>query len=148
MNREDFRFRLDDAVNSLVKFTQNYCHNNFAKSYIYKLEPSEKYYHVNMDEFAKKVLDAMLNIDKTLTQEQLLDLLYIDDKIPNWINIQICESLPERTVIQVTATREWRAYKQAINDSDKWEIFHKLVALPPGYNQDAFDINWQVKNND
>ncbi len=146
MSREAFQQHLNRSIESLIKFTGEYCHNILAENYKFVIEPSGTDYHRGMDEFAKRNLDTMLRFkNKRLSEEELMDLLYIDGSIPNWINISVYKSNKELTLIHILATREWRPYHKAEADFPKMEIFHSQVSLPSEYDKISgkFDVNWK-----
>jgi hypothetical protein len=108
------------------------------------VEPSGLEYHIDMSDFEKANLDRIIAAKgKKLFKEQVLSLLYVDDKIPNWINISVDESRRGKTVVRVLATRKWRPFAEAVRDYPDREIFHCVVPVPLGVDPEVgkYDVN-------
>ncbi|MFP9113978.1 hypothetical protein ACLI1A_08540 [Flavobacterium sp. RHBU_3] len=152
--KESFIKHLDDSLLLLVDFTGRYCYNTISTTFMFIIEPSGYDYHSGMHEFEKQNFDRILLYDKKqITKDALVDLLHIDEHIPNWINICIDQSTSKKTVIRVLAAREWRTFKDALEDYPTREIFHSTVSIPTGVEIDSgnfkkYDVNLFRKQRD
>ena len=107
-----------------------------------------------MDVFAKANLYKIkLAYGKKITKAEVVDLLYADDEIPNWINISIDQSYKRKTIVHVVATREWRLFSEALAHHPQTELFHCVVPVPAGIDPNAtdfkkYDVNLYRKQQD
>jgi hypothetical protein len=153
MDASKFRQHLDNSLKLLLDIATQNCYNNVAENFKFIIEPSGREFHDALNDFEKKNL-IILNryADKLLTIDQVVELLYHDNKVPLWINTTIYESKKELTVIHLLCSRRLRHDNELFYGAVKYPPFNVLVQLPPdSLRKDSngkFDINWKKELDD
>lgn len=143
-NKMEFLNHFEESLNSLFDFTKSQCYNTFSDNVGFIIEPSGWEYHNGMCDSEKTNLDRIIAVKaKKLSKDIVVDFLYVDNKIPDWINISIDESRSCKTVIRVLVSRKWRLFAEALQDYPEREIFHCVIPVPRGVDPEAgkYDVN-------
>ena len=153
MNISLFKEHLDNSLKLLVDITRQHCYNNISDNFKFLIQPSRSDFHNGLNDYEKNNL-VRLNkfLDKHLSIEQVIDLLYHDNKVPLWINTTVYESKNDLTVIHLFCSRRLRSDKELFHKAVKFPPFNVLVPIPPDpLRKDIdgkFDINWKKKLDD
>lgn len=156
MDRNKFEKHLDNSTDFLFEFTEHYCFNELSKNCKYLITPSGPNPHDGLNEREVGFLKTINKYkDKLLSPEQVINILWQDNTVPLWINMDICESKPHLTIIRLLCSRRYREDKYLLYGIDKYAPFHPLLSIPPGYiplewNEKIvkFDVNWQKQRDD
>jgi hypothetical protein len=144
MRKEELRENFEGAIDSLIKLTEELCSNTFSGNYRYVVKP-------NQDSLGSHLTDAEVSFhkrlltfkNKPLKKSETLDLLWVDDTVPVWINISVVNSTDSLTTIELMTSRRLRGKNGLNHVADQYPPFHPQVHLPPDYkNGEKFDINW------
>ena len=153
MDASKFRQHLDNSLKLLLDIARQYCYNDFSETFKFIIQPSGTDFHDGLNDFEKRKL-TILNryADKILTFDQVIDLLYHDNKVPLWINTTVYESKKGLTVIHLLCSRRLRHDNELFYGAVKYPPFNVLVQLPPdSLRKDIngkFDINWKKELDD
>lgn len=153
MNISLFKEHLDNSLKLLVDITRQHCYNNISENFKFLIQPSGSDFHDGLNDYEKNNL-VHLNkfLDKHLSIDQAIDLLYHDNKVPLWINTTVYESKNDLTVIHLFCSRRLRNDEELFYKAVKYPPFNVLVPIPPDpLRKDIdgkFDINWKKKLDD
>jgi hypothetical protein len=122
-----------------------YCTNTLARNCQFLVGTATPDAHKGMDLLEVGQLVRLNNHNgKYLTAQQVVDLLWVKDKVPLYINMEVHESRPNLTLVYLLCSRRLRSEEHLYHQIDTYPPFHILVPLPPGYQKGAkFDINFQ-----
>lgn len=148
MDKSTFKQRLENSLELLLDITSQYCYNEFSHNYKFLVEPSGRDFHDGLNDYEKKNLLILNRLqDRLLTAEQVIDLLYHDNKVPLWINTTVYESKKNLTVFHLFCSRRLRHNDDLFHQAVKYPPFNVFVPLPPDPLRkeigDKFDINWK-----
>lgn len=150
MDALNFKSHLDNSIQLLLELTQEYCYNDLSENFSFLIEPSGRDFHNGLTTFEKEHLITLNRFaNRLLTSDEVLGLLYCDNKVPLWINMTIYESRKNKTVIHLFCSRRLRHDNELFYKAVKYPPFNVLVPLPPDpLRKDIdgkFDINWKKK---
>lgn len=153
MDISTFRNHFDNALKLLLDITREHCYNDISDDFKFIIQPSGTDFHNGLNEYEKKNLTVLnRHKDKLLTAEQVITLLYHDDKVPLWINTTVYESKNDLTVIHLFCSRRLRHNNELFHRAVKYPPFNILVPLPPDSLRKEingkFDINWKKQLDD
>ena len=154
MNKEKFAENLNRATELVIDFTKTLCYNNFSSTYKYIITPNSTTIDKDDKHLNESEILFLSNLNKNksnlLSQEQVVDLLNQENTVPIWINISVCQSRTDLTVIDLLCSRRLREEKELMNPGIP--PFHLQVATPnnfSGIEKDGkFDVNWRQHYND
>jgi hypothetical protein len=153
MNISLFKENLDKSLKLLVDITSQNCYNNISENFKFIIQPSGQDFHNGLNDYEKNNL-VHLNkfLEKHLTLDQAISLLYHDNKVPLWINTTVYECKSDLTIIHLFCSRRLRSDEDLFYQAVKYPPFNVLVPLPPDpLRKDIdgkFDINWKKKLDD
>ncbi len=100
MTKIEFQFHLAGASILAYRFAKNYLTNNLPIKFKYNVvlngssdDPGLKQFDVYPDDNGI--------IKNSLTEAEVVDLLFRKDKVPVWIDINVCESNKEETIFNL-----------------------------------------------
>ncbi|MFL9483855.1 hypothetical protein ACI6Q2_13845 [Chitinophagaceae bacterium LWZ2-11] len=148
-----FRQRLDNSLKLLLNITRQYCYNDISDNFKFIIEPSGTDFHHDLNDYEKKNLTILNQLgDSLLSVEQIIDLLYHNNKVPLWINTTVYESKKDLTVIHLLCSRRLRHDNELFHQAVKYPPFNILVPIPPDPLRKEingkFDINWKKQLDD
>lgn len=151
MNKVKFRHHLNEATKLLFELTKTLCYNNLKDDCRYIITPNSRTVDEHLNEKEIVILKTWNQYEgKLLTAEQMIDLLYHDNKVPVWINMTIDEARPDITVIDLLCSRRLRDETELMHPGVP--PFHIQVAVPPDNLKievdGRFDINWKKKHDE
>ncbi|QHV95659.1 hypothetical protein [Spirosoma endbachense] len=149
MDASLFEQRLEQALNKLLSLTASFCTNDLSQQILFWVEPSGWEAHEGLNEVeAERVGLLCEGVGKSLTKNELLQLLWHEGKVPLWINMSVRKATPTFTFCHLLCSRRLRAEAELYHQSDPYLPFHIVVPLPATYggsSEERFDINWQVQ---
>ena len=153
MEKEKFKQHFALATKYLISFTQEYCYNNFADSKKFIISPSSRAIDSHLSEKEIQHLKTINQFEnELLTEGQVIDLLYQGNKVPLWINIEVYNSKPDLTVINLLCSRRFRDDSELNYRVDNYPPFHPLIPMPPDQLKievnGKFDVNWKKQLDD
>jgi len=153
MDTSTFRQHLDNSLKLLLDITRQHCYNDISEDFKFIIQPSGTDFHDGLNDYEKKNLTILNQFgNRLLTAEQVIDLLYHDNKVPLWINATIYESKKDLTVIHLFCSRRLRHDNDLFHQAVKYPPFNVLVPLPPDPLRKEingkFDINWKKQLDD
>ena len=90
-----------------------------------------------------------------LTEEQVLELLWRDGAVPEWINLTVSEEDEDYTLIEVDCCGRFTANEQLLyHEREGYPPFHVLgPSLPPSHSlesnsKERFSLHWHMKLGD
>ncbi len=147
MTKEKFNPNLNGAIDSLIGLTRTLCSNSFSFQYRFVIRTNIEAVDSHLDH--EEVLfhnQVMSYKDKFLTDKEVIDLLWTNDKVPLWINASVLQSSKAWTTIELVTSRRLRSENELNKVADQFPPFHIQVPLPPGQvTGEKFDINWRTK---
>lgn len=148
MDTPKFIQHFDNSLKLLLDITRRHCYNDISETSKFVVKPSGTDFQDGHNESDKKYLTNLnRNIDKLLTFDQTIDLLYYDNKVSSWINMEVYEAKKNLTIVHLLCSRRLRHDTELNYKADKFPPFHVLVPLPPDFLRKdidgKFDINWQ-----
>src|SRR5688572_12600198 len=147
MTKDKFRNNLNFAVDALMALTKKLCSNSFSSTYRFIVRPNSVAVdsHLNEEEiiFHNQIMSYK---DKHITNNEVIDLLWTNRKVPLWINTCVLESNDTWTTIELLTSRRLRTEDELNKVVDQFPPFHIQVPLPPNRVDEAkFDINWRAR---
>ncbi|MBV6621533.1 MAG: hypothetical protein KI793_01035 [Rivularia sp. (in: Bacteria)] len=123
-SKSNFVNSLIQAANSAVEFTQKYVTNNLPKKIKYKV-----YLNCSYDEHAMREGEVRITRDweneiyEFKTSQEVVNLIWIEGKIPEWINVKVESENGESTTVAFICCGRF--------SSNPRHIYHILQGLPP-----------------
>ena len=149
MNESLFEQRLQQALNKLLTLTESYCSNNLSQQVLFLVEPSGWEAHEGLNEVEEERVGLLCDwAGKSLTKNEVLQLLWHEDKVPLWINMSVRKATHTFTFCHLLCSRRLCTDADLNHQSDPYPPFHIIVPLPATYGGtlgERFDINWQVQ---
>lgn len=137
-------FRL--LLTHLDDLTRQLCVNKLSTNYKFILEPSDRSTSNHLTTEEKEYLKTWNGLlDKQLTFDQVVDLLFKDGKTPKWADCNIYYSTTDLTVVKIFFSRQFRDEKEIYYLERGTGPFKAVVATPYDYTDkgDKFDVNWK-----
>lgn len=143
MNKEKLLTNFEGALTILAELTQEFCLNNLSTNHKYIIRSNQESFsnHLTSNEisFHKYILTLK---NKPLEKNEVIDLLWTDNKVPLWINLSVIKSTDNLTTIELLTSRRLRSEIDLNHMANKFPPFHPVVPLPPAYKEgEKFDIN-------
>jgi hypothetical protein len=147
MDKYELLNRLNEATQVVLAFTEKYTTNTYSDNFKYLIVPNDRASSEHLNDRELELLQVINDLEnKELSIDQCIDILWDDNKVPLWINMDVFESNLTSTVIMLTTSRRFR------NDEDlsknQYAPFHLGVPIPPNHElseNNKFDINWRRK---
>lgn len=130
----------------LYDLTRQSCVNELSTNDKFILEPSDRstgnHLTTEENEYLKTWNELL---DKQLTFDQVVDLLFKDGKAPKWADCNVYYSTADLTIVKIFFSRQFRDEKEVYYLERGTGPFKAVVATPYDYmdNGDKFDVNWQ-----
>ena len=145
MTKDTFRNNFKGAVHSLIRLTESLCLNTLSLNYRFKVRPNARNtaLHLGREEvvFHNRVL---MHDERYLNEDEVVDVLWTNNKVPLWINTSVSESSNEWTTIDLMTSRRLRTEAELNRISNQFPPFHILVPMPPNWVDGVkFDVNWR-----
>lgn len=144
MTKEKFADKFLRAIDALVEHTKTLCFNDFSVQYQFKIRPSVtavSHSDDNERTHHNKITSCQ---DRHLTFDEVVELLWVDNKVPLWINMSVTESTKDWTTIELLTSRRFVTEEELNHAVDQYPPFHTHVPLPVDYESGVkFDINWR-----
>lgn len=153
MNKETFQDHLMRAANLAVDFAQNYVLNELPNQRKFLVHPNQSFdgnpLCADEETYPNDSQTDEQPISFT-TAEAVVDYLWRNTKIPEWIDISVGGEDGEHTYLQLLCCGRFTATEELLyhRDGGVPPFAIKSPALPPGFDQsDAqkFDVNWLEK---
>ena len=146
MTKDKFRHNLSSAIASLMHLTGSLCSNSFSSNYRFIMRPNALTLDPHLDQeeitFHKKIMTYR---DKHVSDNEVVDLLWVNNKVPLWINTSVLESSDTWTTIELVTSRRLRAEEQLNEIVDQFPPFHVQIPLPSDRVEGVkFDVNWRT----
>ena len=97
MTRDKFSDNLSGAIASLMDLTESLCSNSFSSNYRFTVRPNSMTVDAHLDQneiaFHNKIMTYK---DKHISDNEVVDLLWANNKVPLWINISVLNSSDTR----------------------------------------------------
>lgn len=144
MNRQQFEFNIEHATNVTCSFARQQSYSYIPANCRYIIKSNL----VESESLNQTPLSRVLKVDnKTLTKDEVVDLLFRDTKLPQWIDMSVYSASKRVTIIELLVSENWvtdeRLYSSSIMP------FRTKFALP---NHSRYfdknkkvDINWRLK---
>jgi hypothetical protein len=156
MDKEIFQERLLSAADLAVKFARNYVWNELPEKRVFLVHPNQSFdgNPLNGDEVTYPS-DTQADDQPIIfaTAEAVVDYLWRDDKVPEWIDISVGGEDGNHTHLQLLCCGRFTATEELLyhRSGDIPPFSIKSPVLPPGYDDTSgadsqkFDANWQEK---
>jgi len=150
MEKSLFNRHFTSAIEFTIEFTQRYCYNYISDNHGFIIIPSSKMMASEMEPDEVRILRSLVKSQgKIFSKEEVIELLYHDNKVPLWINISIRESQSAKTIFELVCDGRFRDNSALNYNADKYPPFHPLVPIPPDNlrveKDGKYDLNWQSK---
>lgn len=142
-------FRL--LLTHLYDLTQQMCVNRISTNYKCILEPSDRSTGNHLTAEENEYLKSWNKLlDKQLTFDQVVDLLFKDGKTPKWADCNVYYSTTDLIIVKIFFSRQFRDEKEIYYLERGTGPFKAVVATPYDYmdNGDKFDVNWKKRLDD
>lgn len=148
MDTSKFIRHFDNSLKLLLDITRRHCYNDISETFKFLIQPSGTDFHDGLNELDRKNLTVLKrHIDKLLSFDQTIALLYHDNKVPLWINMEVYEAKTDMTIIRLLCSRRLRHDSELYYNSVAYPPFNIHVPIPPDtLRKDIngkFDINWK-----
>lgn len=130
----------------LDNLTQELSVNKLSTNYTFILEPSDRSTSNHLTTEENEYLKSWNKLlDKQLTFDQVVELLFKDGKTPKWADCSVYYSTADLTVVKILFSRQFRDEKEIYYMGRGTGPFKPVVATPHYYtNKGAkFDVNWK-----
>jgi hypothetical protein len=147
MTKDKFKDNLNDAIDSLIGLTSTLCSNSFSSKYRFIVKPNIATVdsHLDQDEilFHSQIVTYK---SKYLTDKEVIDLLWTNNKVPLWINTSVWEATDSWTTVELLTSRRLRTENELNKIADQFPPFHIQVPLPVDRVEgEKFDVNWRTR---
>jgi hypothetical protein len=151
LDRDEFAARLDRAMAALLQATEQHCTNRLVPElrFTQSLGRHDGDMHDGMDASSIALLHARTQrANDLLTKNDLIGLLFVDGRVPRYINAEVWRAEPDRTIVQLLISRRLATDAELYHSVDRDPPFHVLVAIPPEYALPEkagmkWDVNWR-----
>jgi len=146
MEKEKFLDHLNRSSEFLIDFTKEKVVNSLSKNLKYVIKVNEYSDSPHLTNYERGILSKLKSYRNIiLTKDDVVGLLWNDNKVPLWINSSVIKTSPEETIIELTISRRLRSEEDLNYKADIYAPFHPLIPLPPNLENDQkFDINWKT----
>jgi len=156
MNKEIFQEHLSRAADLAVTFARNYVWNDLPESRVFLVHPNQSFdgNPLSGDEVTYPS-DTQTNDQPIIfsTAEAVVDYLWRDYKVPEWIDISVGGEDGNHTHLQLLCCGRFTATEELLyhRSGDITPFSIKSPVFPPGYDHTSetesqkFDANWQEK---
>lgn len=139
--KKTFRQHLQTATEIVLEFTRKHCFNDLPGEYGYVITPHARTADP-ADEHLTATEIAVLG-EWNRHEEQAVELLWHEGKVPVWIDTTVREVTTEVTILELFCSRRLRGDEELMHGPIA-PPFHVQVALPPDYQKGVlFDVNWK-----
>lgn len=156
MNKKTFQEHLTCATDSAVDFARNYVLNELPSQRKFLVHPNQSYDDNPLRTDEETYPSDTQPNDKPIvfaTAEAVVDYLWRNDKIPEWIDINVGGEDGEHTCLQLLCCGRFTATEELLyhRDGGVAPFSVKSPVLPPGYDDSSeghaqkFDVNWLEK---
>lgn len=154
MDKEKFKYHLNEATKRLIGFTETLCHNDLKGNYRYLITPNLRKVAKDDEHLNEKEISVLKTWNEYegqhLTANQIVDLFHHSSKVPVWVDMKVYESRPDLTVIDLFCSRRLREENELMHPG--FPPFHLQVSIPPDNLKveigGKFDVNWKKKRDD
>ena len=138
---------MNAASKQLLELTDVYVSNELSDNMWYMVVPSNPEKSDHLTSFELEQLDRVnCFAGEGLSATQVITLLWLDRRVPLYINMEVWKSEGERTLIQLLCSRRYRQDQDLLRGTDTNPPFHIQVGLPPEYQQgQKIDVNWKCE---
>ena len=148
MDRPTFIGNFKLLLFHLKDWTLQNCFNDLSENYKFILEPSEWTKSDHLTDKENNYLKVWISFrDKHLSFDQVVDLLYQDNKTPKWVDCSIVYSTQNLTVVRLFFSREFRTEDEIYYLDRGTGPFKAVVEIPPDHLKvmkgNKFDLNWE-----
>lgn len=156
MNKEIFQEHLSRATDLAVTFARNYVWNDLPEPRVFLVHPNQSFdgnplsgdevtYPSNTQADDKPIVFS--------TAEAVVDYLWRDDKVPEWIDISVGGEDGNHTHLQLLCCGRFTATEELLYHRDggippfsvKSPVFPPSYDDAPGAEAQKFDANWREK---
>ncbi len=145
MDKDELLYKLQEATQVILAFTEKYTTNTYSSNIKYLIVPNDRAASDHLTVREIELLQAFNNVEnKELFADECISLLWDNNKVPLWINMDVFESTPIKTVIMLTTSRRFRNSEDL--SIQQYAPFHLGVPIPPNHEMsenNKFDINWR-----
>jgi len=127
----------------LLLLAKTRCINSFSSNYRFCIRPNTVTVDSHLSQNEIELHDHLLKtVDKYLTDQEVIALLWKNNKVPLWINASILKSSDKWTTIELVTSRRLRTENELNHVADQFPPFHIQIPLPPfPVDGNKFDIN-------
>ncbi len=148
MDRQTFIDHFKLLLVHLDDWTSQNCFNKLSDNYQFIIEPSERTVSGHLTEKENGYLKIWNKLQgRQISFDQVVDLLYQDNKTPKWVDSSIYYSTPSLTVVHLFFSREFRDENEVYYLDRGTGPFKAVVGIPPDNRKivegDKFDVNWK-----
>jgi len=111
MTKIEFQFHLAGASILAYRFAKNYITNNLPFEFKYDVELNVSADNPKLEQFDVYPKDNGI-IKSSLSEEDVVDLLYRKNKVPVWIDINVCKSNEEETIFKLLCAGRYSNNKE------------------------------------
>lgn len=137
-------FRL--LLTHLDDLTRQFCVNELSTNYKFMLEPSDRSTSNHLTTEENEYMETWNSLlDKQLTFDQVVDLLFKEGKTPKWADCHVYQSTADLTIVKILFSRQFRGEREIYYMERGTGPFKAVVATPHYYsgNGNKFDVNWK-----
>ncbi|HAF29513.1 MAG TPA: hypothetical protein DCG75_10740 [Bacteroidales bacterium] len=149
MDRDTFKNRLETAGKTAVDFARKFVWNKLSDNLIFVIQPNSLEISEYLNETEKQNLrERISELDEQLNLEEAIDRLFLNEKVPVWIDCSVIKSKKNHSVIQLLTSRRFRTDSELHHQSELYPPFHVNIQNPPYFDIDSkekFEANWRYK---
>ena len=155
MNKETFQEHMTRAADSAVDFARNYVLNELPNKRKFLVHPNQSCDEDLSSDEETYPKDSQPDDQPILftTAEAVVDYLWRNNKIPEWIDISVDSEDGEHTYLQLLCCGRFTETEELLyhRDGGLPPFSIKSPVLPPGYDDSMegsshkFDVNWREK---
>jgi len=153
MDKQTFIDHFKLLLVHLHEQTSQDCFNKLSENHRFIIEPSARTMSNHLTEAENGYLSTFNKLrDKELSFDQVVNLLFQNNKTPKWIDSSVYYATTKRTVVHLFFSRQFRDGQDIYYLEKGTGPFKAVVCMPPDNRKimkdGKFDVNWKKYRDD